>query len=104
VKDLEPRRDFVYVADVVEAMVKAVAWNGGFGVFNVGSGTSHSVSELIRTIQEVWGTDLPVRSDGVRRPGEIMDTVADISRAQRLLGWRPRFTLRQGLEALHAAP
>jgi GDP-4-dehydro-6-deoxy-D-mannose reductase len=104
VKDLEPRRDFVYVADVVEAMVKAVAWGGGFGVFNVGSGTSHSVSELIRTIQEVWGTDLPVRSHGVRRPGEIMDTVADISRAQRLLGWRPRFTLRQGLEALHAAP
>ena len=103
VKDLHPRRDFVYVADVVEAIVKVVTRSDGFGVFNVGSGTSHSVSDLIRTIQEVWGTSLPVRSDDQRRPGEIMDTVADISRAQQLLGWTPRFTLRQGLEALHAA-
>jgi GDP-4-dehydro-6-deoxy-D-mannose reductase len=104
VKDLEPRRDYVYIVDVIEAMVKAVGRAGGFGVFNVGSGTSHSVSELIQTIQDVWGTDLPVRSDEVRRQGEIMDTVADIARAQQQLGWTPRFTLRKGLEALHAAP
>jgi nucleoside-diphosphate-sugar epimerase len=103
VKELEPRRDYVYVIDVIEAMVKAMARAGGFGVFNVGSGTSYSVSELIQTIQEVWGTDLPVCSDGVRRPGEIMDTVADIARARQQLGWTPRFTLREGLEALHAA-
>lgn len=103
VKDLEPRRDYVYLVDVIEAMVKAVARAGSFGVFNLGSGTSHSVSELIQTIQDVWGTDLPVRVDGLRRQGEVMDTVADISRAQRDLGWTPRFTLRKGLEALHAA-
>jgi GDP-4-dehydro-6-deoxy-D-mannose reductase len=103
VKDLEPRRDYVYVADVIEAVVKAVARAGGFAAFNVGSGTSHSVAELIQCIQEVWGTDLPVRSDGQRRQGEIMETVADISRARQELGWAPRFTLRQGLEALHAA-
>jgi nucleoside-diphosphate-sugar epimerase len=103
VKDLEPRRDFVYVVDFVEAIRKAIARVGGFGVFNVGSGTSYSVAELIETIQDVWGTDLPVRSEGDRRQGEIMDTVADIARARQQLGWMPRFTLRQGLEALHAA-
>src|SRR6476646_8122143 len=104
VKDLEPRRDYVYVIDVVEAMMTAMASPRGFQVFNIGSGTSHSVAELIRIVQEVWGTNLPVRSDGERRPDEIMDTVADISRAERHLSWRPRFTLRQGLEHLHAAP
>ena len=95
VKDLEPRRDYVYVVDVVEAMLKAMAGAGSFDVFNVGSGTSHSVCELIRIIQDVWGTDLPVRSDGVRRKDEIMDTLADITRAQQHLGWTPRFTLRR---------
>lgn len=103
VKDLEPRRDFVYIADVVDAIVKAVDRTGDFAAFNVGSGTSHSVAELIQTIQDVWGTALPVRADGERRPGEIMDTVADIARARQQLGWTPRFTLRRGLEALHAA-
>ena len=103
VKDLEPRRDYVYVADVVEAIVSAVRRRNGFETFNIGSGSSHSVAELIDIIQEVWGTALPVRSDGVRRKDEIMDTVADIKRARRDLGWSPKFTLRQGLEALHDA-
>jgi nucleoside-diphosphate-sugar epimerase len=102
VKDLEPRRDYVYVLDVVEALVKAIRCNRGFTVLNVGSGTSHSVADLIGVIQDVWGTALPVRADGVRRKTEIMETVADISRAERLLGWTPRFSLRQGLEHLHA--
>jgi nucleoside-diphosphate-sugar epimerase len=104
VKDLEPRRDYVYILDVVEAMVKAVACELGFSVFNVGSGASHSVADLIQIIQDVWGTDLPVRSDGVRRKDEVMDTVADITLAAQKLGWKPRFTLRQGIEDLRAAP
>ena len=103
VRDLEPRRDYVYVRDVVDAMVKAVATARGFRVFNLGSGASHSVADLIQTIQEVWGTDLPVRSDGTRRQDEIMDTVADIARAKQQLGWTPRFTLRQGIEDLRGA-
>jgi nucleoside-diphosphate-sugar epimerase len=102
VKDLEPRRDYVYVTDVVEAMVKALSFRSGFGVFNIGSGTSHSVADLVRIIQDVWGTNLPVLSEGVRRNDEIMDTVADISRAEQQLGWKPRFTLRQGIEHLHS--
>jgi GDP-4-dehydro-6-deoxy-D-mannose reductase len=103
VKDLEPRRDYVYVLDVVDAMVKAVGCRPGFNVFNVGSGASHSVRELIHMIQDVWGTDLPVRSDGERRREELMDTVADTTRARQQLGWTPRFSLRHGLEDLRSA-
>lgn len=98
VKDLTPRRDWVYVADVVDAVAKASAPAQGLRVFNVGSGASHSVAELIRTIQQVWQTSLPVHSDDERRPSEVMDSVADITHAERELGWRPQFTLRQGLE------
>jgi nucleoside-diphosphate-sugar epimerase len=103
VKDLVPRRDYVYVLDVVDAMVKAVACERPFAVFNIGSGTSHSVAQLICAIQDVWGTDLPVRSEGARRRDEVMDSVADISQAQQQLGWTPRFNLRRGLEHLRAA-
>jgi UDP-glucose 4-epimerase len=51
----------------------------GYRVFNIGSGTSHSVEELIECIQKVWRLNCPsypLTSDG----GEIMDTIADISR------------------------
>jgi nucleoside-diphosphate-sugar epimerase len=103
VKDIAPRRDYVYVHDVVEAIVKSLVGPRSFGVFNIGSGVSHSVAEVVRTIQEVWGTSLPVHSDEVRRTDEVMDTVADVANAERALGWKPRFTLRQGLEDMRRA-
>jgi len=100
VKDLEPKRDYVHVRDVVHAIARAIPRRHDFGVFNVGSGTSHSVAELIQTVQETCGTQLPVRADGERRKDEIMDTVADISEAARRLQWRPRFTLREGMRQM----
>jgi nucleoside-diphosphate-sugar epimerase len=99
VKDLGPRRDYVYVKDVVDAIVLAVGSAGdGFHVYNLGSGASHSVEELIALIQAVAKTALAVVPDGERRQDEIMETVADISAARGELGWSPRFTLREGLE------
>ena len=97
VKDLGPRRDYVYVADVVRAIAKAVTVGRGLSICNIGFGTSHSVEEMIREVQEAWHTDLPVVDEGERRPDEIMDTVADIREARRLLGWEPAFGLREGL-------
>ncbi len=103
VQDLAPRRDYVHVADVVRAIVRAVDTSRDFRVVNVGSGCSHSVEELIRLLQQAFGSALPVRSNEVRRPDEIMDTVADIRAARELLGWQPALTLAAGLAQLRAA-
>jgi nucleoside-diphosphate-sugar epimerase len=103
VQDLAPRRDYVYVDDVAHAVAKALQTSDGFRVVNIGSGASHSVAELVQLVQEIWRTELPVRSKGIRRKDEIMDTVADIRAARELLGWRPEHTLEAGLRALHAA-
>jgi len=103
VQDLEPRRDYVYVDDVAQAVAKALASSNGLRVVNVGSGASHSVAELVRLIQTIWRSALPVRSKEVRRKDEIMDTIADIRAARELLGWQPEHTLEEGLRALRAA-
>jgi nucleoside-diphosphate-sugar epimerase len=100
VKDLVPKRDYVYVRDVVDAIAMATRSHEGYRVLNIGAGRSYSVAELIETVQAVWGSDLPVVSDDERRADEIMDTVADITQAEQVLGWKPRFTLRQGLEEM----
>ncbi len=100
VKDLEPRRDYVHVDDLVRAIVASTRGPAGFHVFNVGSGVSHSVADVISLIQELWGTSLPVVSEGVRRAGEIMDTVADVSAAASALHWRPEISLDDGLRRM----
>jgi nucleoside-diphosphate-sugar epimerase len=103
VKDLEPRRDYVHVLDLVDAIVLALGERRGFSVFNIGSGSSHSVADVIANIQQVWKTQHPVVSDNERRPGEIRDTVADVSAASRDLNWAPRFSLLDGLHEIHEA-
>ena len=103
VRDLEPKRDYVHVDDVVRAMFAATTGPAGYSVFNIGSGISHSVAEVIALIQTAWGTTLSVQSDGERRTNEIMDTVADIRAAEFALGWRPRISLADGLAQMRAS-
>lgn len=97
VKDLDPKRDYVYVTDLVEAIRRVVERPAGFRVLNVGSGESHSVAEIIEILQRLAGTSLPVVSAGERRPAEVMDCRADISAARRELGWAPVVPLEDGL-------
>lgn len=102
VMDLAPRRDYIYLTDVVEAFIKAgdSEINTGFHAINLGSGYSLSVAEIIAKIQTVAGTRLPVITDSAERRQEIPDVVADISVAQRVLGWRPRMNFESGIEAI----
>jgi nucleoside-diphosphate-sugar epimerase len=98
VKDLAPKRDYVYVDDLVDAIVRACVSASGLHVYNIGSGRSHSVGEVVEFIQYAAKTTLPVTSKEERRIGELMDTVADISAAAESLGWSPRYSLREGIE------
>lgn len=100
VKDLAPRRDYIYISDLVDALAKTLKCLNGYNVFNIGSGRSLSVRELIAAIQSVAGTDLPVVSEGVVRPNEIDDVYADIGKAHAQLGWAPNLTFQQGVERM----
>jgi len=96
VHDLRPRRDYLYVADLVSIILAALRGAPG-GVYNAGSGRSASVADVIGEIQRLTGTDKPVRVVGKPRAGEILDVVADVTRAREALGWRPQVSLRNGL-------
>jgi nucleoside-diphosphate-sugar epimerase len=97
VKDLDPRRDYLYIDDLVDALVKTLDGPSGYNVFNIGSGASLSVRELIAAIQSVAGTGLQVVSEGEIRPNEINDVYADIGKAHALLHWSPNLTFQQGI-------
>jgi len=97
-QDAAPRRDMLYVKDAVEAYVK-VAGDAGSGgdVFNIGLGKSYSVAEIVAAVLKVTGRQAKVKYLNQRRKDEIMDTVADITRAGEALDWHPQFDLEAGL-------
>jgi UDP-glucose 4-epimerase len=92
--DGEQSRDFVYVGDVVDAMVAAVGHSGG--TFNVATGTATSINrtfELCRALS-TSGTEATHRA---ARPGDLRHSMLDPSRAAAELGWRPGHDLETGL-------
>lgn len=100
VMSLAPRRDYVFIDDVVDAFVRAAHVASGFSRFNIGSGVSLSVADVCNAIQNVAGTTWPLRCDEIDRPEEIPDTRADIERARDVLGWQPRFSFHEGIRRM----
>jgi GDP-4-dehydro-6-deoxy-D-mannose reductase len=103
VKDLVPKRDYLYIDDFIDAIIQCLALDH-FDTFNIGSGISYSVKEIIDMVQKIAGTNYPVTSSNETRTAEIMDTIADISKAEKILHWKPKTSMLQGLQkAIEAA-
>ncbi len=92
VGDGSQTRDFTYVTDVVDAMVKS-AESDFTGVFNVGSGHPHAVSELA---DRIGGSRVHIP----KRPGEPDCTWADTRKIQQALGWTPRVAFADGVQTM----
>ena len=96
--DGEQTRDFTYVANVVDGVLRACAAPDASGeVINVATGGRISLNELFRVVQELTGAAVkPIYAE--TRAGDVRDSQADIEKARRLLGYQPTVTLEQGLD------
>jgi len=96
--DGEQSRDFTFVEDVVRANLLAIdAPDAAGNAFNIAAGHEHSLNELVATLNRLIGSDVePVYRPP--RPGDVRHSLADISLAQRLLGYEPAVSFEDGLE------
>jgi UDP-glucose 4-epimerase len=83
-------RDYIHVVDLAEAHVLALAAGspGAHEIVNLGSGSGYSVREVLHTVAEVVGREVPV-DEAPRRAGDPPVLIASNERAEQLLGWRP---------------
>ena len=96
--DGEQTRDFTYVANVVDGVLRACQAPAASGeVINVATGGRISLNQLFRTVRDLVGASIePIYEDV--RAGDVRDSQADISKAQRLLGYQPVVRFEDGLE------
>jgi NAD dependent epimerase/dehydratase len=96
-----PTRDFLYVADTVQGVLGCATVERIEGeTINLGTGVEVSIGDLAQRILRLLGVEVPVVLDEgrVRPPdSEVERLVADVSKAQKLLGWRPEVSLEDGL-------
>ncbi|MGE5145822.1 MAG: SDR family NAD(P)-dependent oxidoreductase [Candidatus Eiseniibacteriota bacterium] len=103
VGDLTPRRDFNFVADTVDAFLKAgSATTLEYGVaYNSGSGQAVAIGEVVETVIRVTGCNKPVETEATRfRPekSEVRELLADARRLGAATGWKPKVGLGEGIE------
>lgn len=96
VMDLRPKRDYIYIDDLVEAFICSLNHPGG--IYNLGSGYSKSVEEIVDLVRQYTGSNKPVKAIGNNRPNEIFDLYADITRAKQALNWKPVVPFEEGVK------
>jgi UDP-glucose 4-epimerase len=89
-------RDYIYIDDIVSALIKAGTYNGEPRIFNIGAGKGHSVNDIINILEQV------IRRPLIKNymPGRVFDipvNVLDISRAIKYLHWQPTIGIMEGI-------
>jgi GDP-4-dehydro-6-deoxy-D-mannose reductase len=99
VGNLDARRDFSDVRDVVQAYVMLITEGEPGQVYNVGAGESHSIQELLDTLTAMSRVPIEVQRDPQRmRPSDVPDAVCDASRIRERTGWQVTISFEQSLQ------
>lgn len=97
--DGSQKRDLVFVDDVVEALIRASAIKG-FDIFNVGTGKNYSLNELVEKLNKALHTSIKAKYVKIPVSNYVMETLADPSKAERVIGFKAKINLDQGISML----
>lgn len=98
--DGEQTRDFVYVSDVVEANMQAISIEAPAGqVINIATGNKITLNELLNTFCEIKQLEFNAEHQDPRQ-GDIKESYANVSKAEKILDWNSTVELKQGLQSL----
>ncbi len=93
------RRDYIHVDDVVSAFLKSISYRGPEHIFNIGSGRSISLNDVLDLIRQRVANNVVVNYEP-GRSFDVRENVLDITRAGRELAWEPSIKLETGLDRL----
>ena len=94
--DGSTRRDYTYIDDIVDGVVRALDHCEGYEIYNLGESQTISLSELVEAIGAATGVE-PVLDRQPMQPGDVVITYADVSKAKSRLGYQPSTDLAEGL-------
>jgi UDP-glucuronate 4-epimerase len=99
--DGRTRRDYTYIDDIVQGVAAAADWKGRFDIVNLGESRTIELRGLVAAMERALGVKAKRRKLPLQ-PGDVPSTWADVTKARRVLGYRPATTVEEGLRAYAA--
>ncbi len=93
----KPERDYTYIDDIIQGVIKAIDRVSGYEIFNLGESQTISLNNLISFIEEALGKRA-IREDLPIQPGDVNRTFADISKARKMLDYNPTTSVAEGIK------
>ena len=100
VNTLKPKRDYIFIDDLVDGLISGMNSFNGIEIYNLGSGASISVEQVINIIKKQSNSEVEFISRNIERENEINDVVADISKARDKLSWSPKISFDNGIKKI----
>lgn len=103
IKDDRPKRDYIHVEDIIEAIIKAIdvqSQDNQITKYNLGTGRSYSVKEIVEIVSSFFDTEIEYICMHEIRQNDVLDTIADISKISNELKWKPNISIEEGLKKM----
>jgi UDP-glucuronate 4-epimerase len=94
--DGRSQRDYTYISDIIDGIVRAIAFDGAFEIFNLGESRTVELRGLIALIEENLGCKAKIERLP-EQPGDVPITFADVGKARKMLGYEPRVGIEEGV-------
>ena len=98
VRDIRPKRDYIYREDLTLLLKNILNVSDSKGIYNVGTGNSHSISEIISIVEAILNKKFHIKTIAKPRENEVLDCYADIKKAKNKFNWSPTIDLLDGLK------
>ena len=98
VNDIRPRRDFLYIKDLLNLLIKIIEKPITEGIYNVGFGKSTSIVDIVKYLEKILKKSLRIKNRNKFRENEILDCYAEIEKLKMDFSWNPEFDIEKGLK------
>ena len=98
VRDIRPKRDYLYIEDLTSLLKSIINFSDSEGIFNVGSGNSYSISEIISIIEKILNKKFHIKTITKPRDNEVLDCYANIKKVKSKFNWSPTIKIYDGVQ------
>lgn len=99
--DGENKRDYIFMSDLVSAVIKICGYEGPERIFNIGFGEYYTINEIISMIEDISGRKFARIDHSDERFCDVKSSLVDMTEAQRILDWKPETSISEGIKRVY---